>query len=589
MKNEFGKFLREIRQSQLLSPAIRTIGALARQEGLLLLGIVLLGVLVIAFRTVAPQVARVMVDAVEQQEPLARIVGIFAIWTSIHVLQSATGYLRKRVDLGYRRIAVHRIRCHLLSRYLHASSWRLDKESTGNVASRVLEDSDNLDGVLPPDFADALLNFIEFVAILAILAATNWVIAALAAVNFMFGVLTRTIVPLRKVYRAHNVEKARALSHVTEVLHSRHLIKSSATERREMTLASRVFDRYGFARFIRDLLKERQVSVSMLVDGLATPLLILSGSILATTGLISISALMTVLLYQPKVAGAFSRLLMFLPRYNTGRVYAEAVADSLAKETESNSDGFFPRLGTGAIAFRNVSFGYGEDPVVSNLSFSIEPGTVTALVGPSGGGKSTVLRLILRLRNPTAGTITHADTPITDYQITEWRRTIGYVQQDAIVLNRSLKENVAYKRQDGEAIDENRVWESLRLSNAAEFVRRLPQGLSTIVGERGVRLSGGERQRLCIARELYTNPTFLVLDEATSSLDTESERAVQRALDAAMLGRSVLVAAHRLSTIRNADQILVLSAGQIVERGSHRELMMRNGVYCRLVSADDRH
>lgn len=239
--------------------------------------------------------------------------------------------------------------------------------------------------------------------------------------------------------------------------------------------------------------------------------------------------------------------------------------------------------GPGKVEFRNVSFGYGKtDRALHEVSFTIEPGEVVAVVGQSGAGKTTVANLIPRFYDVTEGAVLVDGYDVRDVTLESLRSRIGIVPQETTLFSGSIRENIAYGKLD--ATDEE-IERAARAANAHEFVESLEQGYDTMVGERGTRLSGGERQRIAIARALLKNPRILILDEATSSLDTKSESLVQAALDELVRSRTTLVIAHRLSTITNADKILVLSGGRIVETGTFRELIERRGTFAKLYEA----
>jgi ABC-type multidrug transport system fused ATPase/permease subunit len=234
----------------------------------------------------------------------------------------------------------------------------------------------------------------------------------------------------------------------------------------------------------------------------------------------------------------------------------------------------------GHVRFENVEFEYDAGkPVLRGISLEAKPGTVTALVGSSGSGKSTLIGLVAAFAKPQKGRVTVDDVDLSTARLDSYRSQLGVVLQDNFLFDGSIKENILFGRPG--AI-EAEVLEAVRIARVDEFARNFEQGLDTIVGERGVKLSGGQRQRVAIARAILANPRILILDEATSSLDSESESLIQEGLAALMQGRTTFAIAHRLSTIRNADQILVLEQGQIVERGSHAELLVKRGRYFEL-------
>jgi subfamily B ATP-binding cassette protein MsbA len=234
----------------------------------------------------------------------------------------------------------------------------------------------------------------------------------------------------------------------------------------------------------------------------------------------------------------------------------------------------------GAIDFENVWFEYEKDvPVLKGVSFHAQAGTTTALVGSSGSGKSTILSLVLNFIQPTAGVVKIDGKDLQAVRLRDYRRFLGVVLQDNFLFDGTILENIKFSNPHAALAQ---VKDVCRLANADEFIERFPEKYDTIVGERGVKLSGGQRQRLAIARALLANPKILILDEATSSLDSESEAMIQEGLRRLRQGRTTFVIAHRLSTIRSADQILVVEAGEIVERGTHEELLILNGRYRQL-------
>ncbi|HEX6912646.1 MAG TPA: ABC transporter ATP-binding protein, partial [Longimicrobium sp.] len=233
-----------------------------------------------------------------------------------------------------------------------------------------------------------------------------------------------------------------------------------------------------------------------------------------------------------------------------------------------------------AVRFEGVGFEYAPgSPVLRDIEMSIRPGEVVALVGPSGAGKSTLADLLPRFYDPTSGRITLDGRDVRTLKLKDLRALLGIVTQETILFHDTVRANIAYGRNDATQAE---VEAAARAANAHEFISQLPERYDTVLGEKGTRLSGGQRQRIAIARALLRNPPILILDEATSALDTESERLVQQAIEELMAHRTVLVIAHRLSTVRRADQIVVVDAGRIVERGTHDELVARGGLYRRL-------
>jgi ATP-binding cassette subfamily B protein len=261
--------------------------------------------------------------------------------------------------------------------------------------------------------------------------------------------------------------------------------------------------------------------------------------------------------------------------------------DILEQEPEQGADrsSLTPvRSLSGHIRFQRMSFVYpgpARAPVLDEIDFEVQPGTRVAIVGRSGSGKTTLIKCLCGLQVPTSGTILYDDNDLTTLDMRQLRRHIGFVLQDNHMFDATIAENIAFGE---ERPDLDRVMWAARVGNAAEFIERLPLGYQTRIGETGLLLSGGQRQRIAIARAVYHRPPVLVLDEATSALDSESERAVKQNLDQLLQGRTSFVIAHRLSTVRDADVILVLEKGRVVERGTHDELLQRQGLYYYLSS-----
>ena len=274
-------------------------------------------------------------------------------------------------------------------------------------------------------------------------------------------------------------------------------------------------------------------------------------------------------------------LIRFMEQFQNGATGFERFVEVMDMEPETDADKAVPTDRVlGKIDFCDVTYGYGDErDVLRQVSLTVEAGKTFALVGPSGGGKTTICHLIPRFYNVRSGQILIDGQPIEDITLASLRSNVGIVQQDVYLFNASVRDNILYGRLTA---TEDEVIEAAKRANIHEYIMSLPDGYDTVVGERGVRLSGGQKQRLCIARVFLKNPPILILDEATSALDTATEMLIQEALDELCIGRTTIVVAHRLSTVRRADTIAVVSDGQIIETGDHDSLLQKNGIYADL-------
>ena len=549
--------------------------------------LVLGGVLMLVNRSVGlvlPTSSKWLVDEVIGKRNGSLIPWIALAAAGATVIQAATTFtLSQLLGVAAQR-AITDMRKRVMAKIAHLPVRYFDSTQTGKLIARIMNDAEGIRNLVGTGLVQLTGSIVTAAFALCVLFYLNWKLTSVTIVVLLCfgGALAYAFTNLRPLFRERGEIQAQLTGRLAESLGGIRIVKAYTAEKREEIVFAK-----GAHKLFRNIAKSMTgvsatSSFASIVIGVIGLIMIYVGGNAVLAGEMTLGDLVMYLLFTGLLALPVIEMAAIGTQITEAFAGLDRIREILNMTTEDEEDARKAALGEmhGALEFEDVSFEYNTGtPVLKHVSFAAPAGSTTALVGSSGSGKSTLISLVMNFNQPLTGKIKLDGRDLQSLKLHDYRSHLGVVLQDNFLFDGTVAENISFSRPHATRAEIEAV---SRIAHCDEFVKGFEQGYETIVGERGVKLSGGQRQRIAIARALLADPKILILDEATSSLDSESEALIQEGLRSLRQGRTTFVIAHRLSTIRSADQILVLEGGEIVERGTHDELIAKEGRYKQL-------
>ncbi len=512
---------------------------------------------------------------------------VLLILAGLYIISSIFGYIQQYIMAGVAQKTVYRLRREVDEKLARLPLKFYDSRTHGEIMSRAVNDMDNISNTLQQSFTQFITSAVTLIGVIVMMLTISPILTTVVLVTFPMSIFVTTVIAKRS--QGYFRDQQRALGqlngHVEEMYTGHKIVKAFGRERDSLAtfddLNNKLYQAGWRAQFVSGMI----MPLMNFIGNIGYVFVAVIGGVMVTQRSISIGDVQAFIQYARQFTMPITQLASFTNIIQSTMASAERVFELLDEAEEIPDPVNAPAIAAprGAVEFQHVSFSYAPDvPLIEDLNISVKPGQTIAIVGPTGAGKTTLVNLLMRFYDVTSGAIRVDGVDIRDLKRGDLRRMFGMVLQDTWLFNGTIRENIAYGR---EGATEEQIVQAAKAAYADHFIRTLPNNYDTVLSEEASNLSQGQKQLLTIARAILADPAILILDEATSSVDTRTEINIQRAMLTLMQGRTSFVIAHRLSTIRDADLILVMNHGRIVEQGTHQELLARNGFYADLYNS----
>ncbi|MGB4437886.1 MAG: ABC transporter ATP-binding protein [Sedimentibacter sp.] len=557
-----------------------------------IIAVLITSIIAVIFNILSPKILGTATDAIVEGISTGLIdfgfiKTVITYLVVMYALSALFTYFQEYIMASVSQNVVRKLRTDVSDKINNLPLKYFDENTVGDILSRVTNDSETIGMTLQRGVTQVITSFITVVGIIAIMLTISPILTVITLVSLPLSVFAMTSVMKRsQSYFKEQQKKLGQLNGHVEEMYSGHLIiKAYGKEEHSIDEFEKINKDLSKTVWKAQFLSGLIMPINNLISNLGYVLISIVGAVLGIKGTVSIGSIQAFLQYNKQFSQPISQLGQIMNQFQSAVAAAERVFEVLDEldEVKDNDDAVELKNIDGEIKFDHVQFGYKEDNIlIKDMNITALEGQTVAIVGPTGAGKTTLVNLIMRFYEVNSGKITIDGTDVKNIKRNNLRKNIGMVLQDTWLFNGTIKENIAYGREDA---NDKEIITASKIAQAHHFIQTLPDGYNTVLNEEGTNLSQGQKQLLTIARAFLSDPSILILDEATSSIDTRTEIQIQNALSNLMYGRTSFVIAHRLSTIKNADLILVMNHGDVIESGTHEELLNENGFYADLYNS----